>query len=109
MRAAASPAASAANPVGLRRGSYLDPRERRTPILRASVNNDPCWHLSTNIRIPTLPSPGSALPVMPVDEGGGGCLLQTFAGSFPRDEPPTLNFRALLTEGGAERLELARA
>jgi DNA repair exonuclease SbcCD ATPase subunit len=27
-------------------------------------------------------------------------------GSFLGDEPPTLNFRALLTEGGAEQLEL---
>ena len=29
-------------------------------------------------------------------------------GSFLNDEPPALNFRALLTEGGAERLDLAR-
>jgi hypothetical protein len=31
------------------------------------------------------------------------------SGSFSSDEPLALRFRALLTEGGAERLELARA
>jgi hypothetical protein len=30
-------------------------------------------------------------------------------GSFLSDKPPVLRFSALLTEGGAERLELARA
>ena len=29
-------------------------------------------------------------------------------GSFPRDEPPTLRFSALLTEDGNQRLELAK-
>jgi hypothetical protein len=31
------------------------------------------------------------------------------SGSFLSDELPSLRFRALLTEGSAERLELARA
>jgi hypothetical protein len=34
--------------------------------------------------------------------------VQTLLGSFPNDKPPALRFRALLTEGGAERLELVR-
>jgi hypothetical protein len=34
------------------------------------------------------------------------CKLSS--GSFPNDKPPALRFRALLTEGGAERLELVR-
>jgi hypothetical protein len=45
-----------------------------------------------------------------VEEAEGGLSsCKPPPGSFPRDEPPTLNFRALLTEGAAERLELARA
>jgi hypothetical protein len=38
-------------------------------------------------------------------------IMQTFAspGSFLGDELPTLTFRALLMENGAERIELARA
>ena len=41
------------------------------------------------------------------ESGLSYCKLRP--GSFSRDEPLMLNFRALLTEGGAERLELARA
>ena len=41
------------------------------------------------------------------ETGSSKCKLSP--GSFSGDEPPALKFRALLTEGGAERLEVARA
>jgi hypothetical protein len=44
------------------------------PHSASFVNSDPCWHLSANIRIPALPSPGSAIPAAHESEVGGAPL-----------------------------------
>jgi hypothetical protein len=64
----------------------------------------PC---ATNVLADKLKAEVSAVAGWKPRSGVLKCKLSP--GSFSGDKPPALNFRALLTEGGAERLELARA
>jgi hypothetical protein len=73
-------------------------RHRIYKLLRLGVNFLPDWPLEI---MGIFAEVGKE-----AETGSSKCKLSP--GSFSGDEPPALKFSALLTEGGAERLELAR-
>jgi len=69
--------------------------------------HSPGYHLGGS-RLVFIPEPHLALPgPSPLGIGARG-LVRISPRSFLGYKPPALKFSALLTEGGAERLELAR-
>ena len=81
------------------------------PPAEPARDNERLYYYTTSCR-------ALASTLGPIGAGAWGGVLVDEAGSrscklsprsFPDDEPPTLSFRALLMENGAERLELARA
>jgi len=72
-------------------------RHRTYKLLRLGVNFRPDWPLEIM---------GVFAGVREEAEAGSS-KCKPSPGSFSGDEPPALKFSALLTEGGAERLELA--